>query len=322
MPSASRRAAVATVGGRRGLGALDASGGRRRRRSAQEGLGAGPVADDVDGVLLGRVARRRGAGPGSPASGTSRPTSARSRRAAWSRPRASPASPSRAADERGDAAARSALGLARVRVVLADVRGHGPLQGRRGRRRPVAASCERSLPPAGGVSHMAHADRPGRMVPAALPDGRQPGAARVGGRRDASRPGGRSAVDELDRVLVAERRCRTARVSVTGWPERLERRRRSPGRWRGSRRTSTGGGEVLAPARRTSAARRPPVATSTPPSTSAETNWAWICGWASPPIEPATTHGPGCRPGTASRAAACAASACPARARSGGPGRG
>ena len=47
-------------------------------RSAQEGLAAGPVTDDVEGVQVARVAQRRGAARDSPWSGTSRPTSGRS----------------------------------------------------------------------------------------------------------------------------------------------------------------------------------------------------------------------------------------------------
>ena len=33
------------------------------------------------------------------------------------------------------------------------------------------------------------------------------------------------------------------------------------------------------------------AAGESPPSTSAGTTWAWICGCASPPMEPTTTHG-------------------------------
>ena len=62
--------------------------GRPRRRLAQEGLPAGPVADHVHGVLLGRVARHVEQARAARWSGTSRPTIARWRRAASSPRRA------------------------------------------------------------------------------------------------------------------------------------------------------------------------------------------------------------------------------------------
>ena len=139
------------------------AGGARRRLAAISGAAmSAPVTSFSAGRSCRRSRRRRrrprasrprsrprGAGPGSPSSGTSRPTSARWRRAASSRPRASPASPSRSATRRAIVGGAVGLGLARVRVVLADVRGHGPLRCARSDerdrwRRRVSAS----LPPA------------------------------------------------------------------------------------------------------------------------------------------------------------------------------
>ena len=59
---------------------------------------------------------------------------------------------------------------------------------------------------------------------------------------------------------------------------------------RGSSRTSTGGRKWSAGSTYQRGAATA-VRTSTPPSTTAETNWAWTCGWASPPMAPATIHG-------------------------------
>ena len=114
-------------------GGIEESRLRAARRSAltprlpEERLRAGPVADDVDGVELVPRTRRRGAAPGSPRSGTSRPTSGPSRRAA-STPRRACRRGLAGGDERRDARRALRLGLARVRVVLADVRGHAPLR--------------------------------------------------------------------------------------------------------------------------------------------------------------------------------------------------
>src|SRR5688572_3302064 len=92
----------------------------------EERLRAGPVADDVDGVELCRVAggveqaraARGGALPDPPAV-------LRIERGALGRQRVGEALPS--GDEGRDARRALGLGLARVRVVLADVRGHAPL---------------------------------------------------------------------------------------------------------------------------------------------------------------------------------------------------
>ena len=67
-------------------GGAEVDGWAPARASAQEGLPASPVADDVHGVLLEGVAGGVEEARGSPWWGTSRPTSARSCRAGWSRP--------------------------------------------------------------------------------------------------------------------------------------------------------------------------------------------------------------------------------------------
>src|SRR5829696_7725469 len=121
---------------------------RAARRSAgtglaEEGLRAGPVADHEDGVLLEGVARRveqalaalRGALPDPPAlvrvegcrlglQGVGQALAAR--------------------DQRGNPCGAIRLGLAGVRVVLADVRGHDPSALNRSRRQiGVSAACHR-----------------------------------------------------------------------------------------------------------------------------------------------------------------------------------
>ena len=107
--------------------------------------------------------------------------------------------------------------------------------------------------------------------------------------RPASRRRGRAAVDELDGVAMAEPRVRTAPSGSDRMAHRLEaleepRPEAGLGADRVRRR------EVLLrldePARHADGRRD-----VEPPSTSADTTWAWICGWASPPIEPVTTHG-------------------------------
>src|SRR5690349_24204724 len=113
--------------------------------SAEERLRAGPVADDEHGVLLDRVpggveepgATRRRALPDPPAI-----LVVEGRRLGLERVGQALAG----GDEGGDARRALRLRLARVRVVLADVRGHAPL--RDGSRAPAADRCERSLPPA------------------------------------------------------------------------------------------------------------------------------------------------------------------------------
>ena len=130
--------------------------------------------------------------------------------------------------------------------------------------------------------------------------------------------GRRPAVDQLDRVAVAQRRRRTARLGHRVPHRARPSRRPAPESRLG--RTSIGGGEVLLAARRTSAARRRPSrrprrrrrAPRRPGRGSA-------AGRRRPSSRPRPTAG---RPGTASRASACGASACPARARWRGPRRG
>src|SRR4051794_39838747 len=139
MPSSSSRRRAARRWGAGPGGVVTGDAG-----SAQEGLRAGPVADDVDGVLLGRVAggvqqartARRRALPDPPAVvvverrglGLQLVREALALR-----------------DERRDSRRPIRLRLARVRVVLADVRGHGssPCDAT-----PAAGRCERGLPPA------------------------------------------------------------------------------------------------------------------------------------------------------------------------------
>ena len=99
-----------------------------------------------------------------------------------------------AGHERRDPGRAIRLGLAGVRVALADVRGHDPLRQISGNR--WQHRCERSLPPA--VARIPPATR---VEPSA--DGREPHAPGVGERREGpvrSRP----AVHQLDRVLVAQ----------------------------------------------------------------------------------------------------------------------
>ena len=129
----------------RGGAACGRPAGRRSPGLPEERLRAGPVADDVDGVELGRVARRRGAGPGSRRWGTSRPTSGPWRRAASTPrpacrrgrrerrrgPRRAPRAPPRSRSCTGSSGRRS--------------RSRAPP---RCRRVPAADRCERSLPPA------------------------------------------------------------------------------------------------------------------------------------------------------------------------------
>ena len=73
---APRRSAAGDSPGRR-RGGVAGAPASRRVGSAQEGLAAGPVADDEDARASRPRSPQRGAGPGSPSSGTSRPTSAR-----------------------------------------------------------------------------------------------------------------------------------------------------------------------------------------------------------------------------------------------------
>ena len=173
--------------------------------------------------------------------------------------------------QRGDAGRAVRLGLARVRVVLADVRGHGPSPFDA---MPAAGRCERGC-------HRPAEDSKRSAC------GREPRAARVGrrGERPARR---RPAVDELDRVLVAQApsngdapdaggRARSAPAStpvlqVAVGEDRDRRRERAVGLGHDPRRPD-----------------RPAI--PAPPSTSADTSATWIWGWMSPPIDPATTHG-------------------------------
>ena len=156
----------------------------------------------------------------------------------------------------------------------------------------MAASCERSLPPAERSIAYGARDRRGRMVPdapyqtAGSPSLRGSVAAATEPSGAAGPPSTSSIACSCPRLAVE----RLGRASPGGPAPRAPRRRRARGAARGGPRPAARSGR---PARRTSAARRPRSATSTPPSTSADTNWAWICGWASPPIEPATIHGPG-----------------------------
>src|SRR5262245_12011139 len=114
---------------------------------AQERLPAGAVADDDEGVLLARVAgdvEQPGAGlrralPDPPA------IVVVDRRRVGGQLVAEALS---FRDELRDAGGPLGLGLAGVRVVLADVRGHSALLGWN-KVKPVAASCERSPPPGG-----------------------------------------------------------------------------------------------------------------------------------------------------------------------------
>src|SRR4026209_2179238 len=119
------------------------------RTSAQERQAARPVAHDIDGVEVARVAgdvedpgaALRRALPGPPAIAL-----VERRRLGGDlvlEPAAVP-------DERGDPRGASALGLARVRVALSDVRGHGRVSSvtnGAGDGRPVTASCERGASP-------------------------------------------------------------------------------------------------------------------------------------------------------------------------------
>ena len=168
------------------------------------------------------------------------------------------ASPSRSGVRRAIVAGPVGLGLARVGVVLADVRGHGAEYS--DARRPSAG-----LPGAG---------RPwlrGSVAAARLP------------------PSRRAAVDQLDRVAVAERP-----IERLGQGEPMAPRGQAvQDRGVEARLDPDRVGRCVVLGRLHEPARQPPtaVATSAPPSTRAETTWAWICGWASPPIEPHTTHG-------------------------------
>src|SRR3954470_23363643 len=125
-PSSRRRRLAAATSGTGSAGVVTGDAA-----SAQEGLRAGPVADDVHGVLLGRVAggmqqaraARRRALPDPPAV-----VVVERRRLGLQL--VGEALPLR--NERRDPGGAVALGLARVRVVLADVRGHGSLPLRRG----------------------------------------------------------------------------------------------------------------------------------------------------------------------------------------------
>src|SRR5207247_6501300 len=112
----------AAVGWRRGIGSRTGTS----PCSAQEGLAAGPVADDEDGVLLGRVTGRVE---------QSRTTLGRALPdppAIFDIERCRLVGERRGevlvgSHKRRDPAGAIRLRFARVRVVLADVRGHGPL---------------------------------------------------------------------------------------------------------------------------------------------------------------------------------------------------
>ena len=204
---------------------------RRAPRSAQEGLRAGPVADDVDGMLLERVARGMQEARAARASGTSRPTSARWCRAAWSRPRACRPGP------RAQRPARRRAGRGPTRSRWC--RGSS---GRRSRSRvpppqtmPAAVRCERSLPPAAGGYHPPIGARPpeaaesrgiGGQRTAGRPEA--PGVRR--GRQRAARRG--PAVDQLDRVLVPEAAVEADPAEVVAEPDQALRDARARARRR------------------------------------------------------------------------------------------
>ena len=271
---------------------------RRRRRRASRGR-----------------SRRRGGGPGSPRVGhfqTHQRSSVAERRRLGGE-RVGQAVP--LGDERGDARGAVGLGLAGVRVVLADVRGHEPLRktavGRQGRwRRRVSAACHRPAE---------YTRRPsvGGSGGPRLPDGRQPGAARVRRGRDGAVRGGRSTVDAARSRARARGSRRTARRASPDGPSPasasatagIVARLQADGHRRR---------EVVARARRTSAAPRPPSRCRRRrrrgPTRAGR-------GSAAGRRRPSTRRRPtgrAGRRGTASRGAACAASACRARGRSGG----
>ena len=294
-------------------GRRSARGASAQRRNV---LAQVPSQTTIDRVLLGRVARRveqaraalRRALPDPPALVVvERRRLGRERRGQARRaPRRAPRSPRRARPR-----SRSCTGSSGRRS-----RSRGPSCSALGGRRPVAASCERCPPPAPrSIAHGSHAAAGAHQTAG------RPVAARVGRGRQRPVGGRRSAVDELDRVLVAE-------VAVERRADRHRDGRApasasaTPGAWRGSRRTSTGGAKWSAGSTNQRGAATA-VRTSTPPSTSADTSWAWTCGWASPPIDPATTHGPATavteqHPGEQRVERPLAA----ARGRWGGPGRG
>ena len=200
-------------------------------RGAQVGVRApSVVAQPPAGASAGRSSRRsrrrrrrrrasrwrsprRGGGPGSPWWGTSRPTSGRSGRAAWSRPQlvGEALAP---LDERRDAGRALGLGLAGVGVVLADVRGHRRLRCRTRGRRQVGVSAAATGCARGYHSAPAAPARWRRVGGSA--DRRQARAPGIGrGREGPARR--RAAVHELDRVLVARGRRRTA-TRARRWP--------------------------------------------------------------------------------------------------------
>ena len=116
--------------------------------------------------------------------------------------------------ETGDRRGAIGLGLARVRVVLADVRGHGLLRwrARSGTTTPVTASCERS--PVTGARSI------GQARGSSARTTRRPAARRCAGRSSPRRSpsAARTTVDELDRVLVRRGSRRTPRLGTTSWP--------------------------------------------------------------------------------------------------------
>ena len=117
---------------RRGLGASAGTSSRRsrrRRRRRRASRGRSP---------------RRGGGPGTRSSGTSRPTSARCVSSGVVSASSLPARSVALGDQRRDVLRAVGLGLAGVGIVLADVRGHAPLPVRRCRRQiGVSAACHR-----------------------------------------------------------------------------------------------------------------------------------------------------------------------------------
>src|SRR5260221_5952243 len=296
---------------RASLGARISSGDTVRPALAQERLAAGPVADDEEGVLVERVAgdveqartALRRAFPDPPAVVL----------VGWARLRCERCRESVALrHEAGDRGGPLGLSLTRVRVILADVRSHtGSWSQKRGR--PVAASCERSPPPvAASIARAPRGDESDSSATHA-PDlrrtrrirGTRAGSAALASDARAQRTAGSPAL--RGSVAAASEpppagppstssiawACPTLRsngsVSVTGWPIAASAAS-TPGLKRGSARTSTGGAKC-SPASTNQRGAATAVATSTPPSTRAETTWAWICGWASPPIDPATIHG-------------------------------